>query len=855
MFNLRSITAHIWFPFAGLVLILGLFLATYYPQLQRELIEEHEGHELRELARTVALGIEISLDMNNFAGLQRSVDYISDRDDLDGVIVLSDDSTDPIAQMDQGLTFAELERKREQYIVAEQRFVSESFGGVVLIAMDRDKVEARVSDINRPIYLLLVLSLALTIVGFYLVARQVSEPILEAVSFARALETGDYRTTISLKGKDEIGQLRRSLTELRDTLREQREQNLELTSGLEQKVRHRTAELRAALSELYAAQRIGRMGGYSYFRDGRFEYSANLGELLGLGGQGGMDVSRLDELVLSKEVKLSERLNGLTLEHRFLSFDFQMLLPSSDASVWLTITAELIPADDVHDEPRISGTIQDISERKATEERLNQLSMVARLTTNGVIITDRDKRIIWVNDALLRLTGYAWDEVIGQRPGMFQFEGTDVTTSRLISEKLENGESVIAEILNRSKQGREYWLELHIQPYHDISGQLVGFLAVEVDITERKRDRDALMRNLAELEQSRQEVAEMNSVLEQRVSERTAQLSESLDRVQTLQQSIVHQERLASLGQLIAGIAHEVNSPLGAITASGANLAFGIKQLLSSELHNIHPDILHHACDFAAAQVHTLTLSTLEQRALVAELRDHLQQSYNLDSTAARYARMLVDCGVSAKDTVLLDTIFNQDDPQKALEVVTRILRLRMSVDTIGLAAAQAGTVIGALKRQVHFDSANSMADIPVRRSLETVLILFRNQMRSGVKVEMNVPEGLLVSANESSLAQVWSNLISNALQAMGGRGLITVDHKVLEQFVVVSISNNGPMIPERTLERIFEPFYTTKKIGEGTGMGLSIVRDIVRTHGGDIWAYSDPQITSFHVKLPKPWR
>lgn len=852
--KLNSITTRIWLPFAGVLLVLGLFMTTYYPSRQRALIEEHEQHELIELARTVALGIEISLDMNNFAGLQRSVDYISGRDDLDGVFVMADDSEDPIASMERNVTIAQIRNLDPRFLAVEHAFMSESFNGKVIIAIDRDKINARVADINRPIYIILLFTLILTAGVFYIVARQVSEPVLDAVRFARSLENGDYHIAISSQGKDEMGQLRRSLAELRDTLREQREENVTLTTGLEQTVRHRTAELQIALNDLYTAQRIGSMGNYSYFHNGFLEYSATFGELIGMNGEGSIRVEDLQTLLADGEPDLRALLDGLTENIPNFSVDFRLRPETKAGAQWLSMTGELIPPDGMHDEPRVSGTIQNISARKNAEERLNQLSMVAKLTTNGVIITDVSKKIIWVNEALLKLTGYAWDELIGQRPGMFQFEKTDMSNARMISAELEQGRSVITEILNRAKNGREYWLELHIQPYMDVSGNLAGYLAVEVDITQRKEDREALLSNLKALEQSRNETAILNQELEQRVMERTAQLSDSLERVQRLQHELVNQERLASLGQLIAGIAHEINSPLGAITASGSNLSFSLKQLLNSELQTVSPELLRSACEFADNQKHTSIRSTTEQRAMVTELRLYLQERFGIGDESARYARMLVDCGVAVKDRVLLDSIFLNGPVAKSMEVTTSILRTKVAIDTISIAAAQAGTVIGAMKRQVHFDDSSKRTHVALRQSIETVLILFRSEMKTGILIELNIEDNLRIIAHEGSLSQVWSNLISNAIQAMGRKGTISISSRTEPQHIILSVANNGPMIPEETRERIFEPFYTTKKIGEGSGMGLSIVRDIVRKQNGDIWVDSTNELTTFFIKLPTRW-
>jgi PAS domain S-box-containing protein len=118
----------------------------------------------------------------------------------------------------------------------------------------------------------------------------------------------------------------------------------------------------------------------------------------------------------------------------------------------------------------LSGTIQDISVRKRIEEQVNQLSMVAKLTTNGVIITDRNRVITWVNEGMSRLTGYTSEEMIGRTPKMFQSDRTSITVRKEIAENLARNRSVKVELENINKQGDHYWIELHIEPITDAVG-------------------------------------------------------------------------------------------------------------------------------------------------------------------------------------------------------------------------------------------------------------------------------------------------------------------------------------------------------------------------------------------------
>jgi signal transduction histidine kinase len=137
-------------------------------------------------------------------------------------------------------------------------------------------------------------------------------------------------------------------------------------------------------------------------------------------------------------------------------------------------------------------------------------------------------------------------------------------------------------------------------------------------------------------------------------------------------------------------------------------------------------------------------------------------------------------------------------------------------------------------------------------KSLETTLTIMNHKLKRGVVVQRDyqrVP--LLVNSFGSELNQVWTNLIDNAIDAMGGKGELRVRTHRDADCVVVEIGDNGPGISPQVLPHIFEPFFTTKGVGEGTGLGLDTVQRIVRKHQGNIQVRSEPGNTLFQVWLP----
>ena len=181
---------------------------------------------------------------------------------------------------------------------------------------------------------------------------------------------------------------------------------------------------------------------------------------------------------------------------------------------------------------------------------------------------------------------------------------------------------------------------------------------------------------------------------------------------------------------------------------------------------------------------------------------------------------------------------------------------LAKTIELVGLAeelATSAGRIselVGAMKDYTYMDRS-AAGEVDVIPGLENTLTILGHKLK-GVRVRREYEEDLpKVQGNGGELNQVWTNLLDNAADAVDGRGNITVKGFVRAGSVVVEVVDDGPGIPRGTLERVFEPFYTTKEVGAGTGLGLDVVRRIVRAHGGEVSVRSEPGETSFTVSLP----
>ena len=160
--------------------------------------------------------------------------------------------------------------------------------------------------------------------------------------------------------------------------------------------------------------------------------------------------------------------------------------------------------------------------------------------------------------------------------------------------------------------------------------------------------------------------------------------------------------------------------------------------------------------------------------------------------------------------------------------------------------------VVFALKNYGHYDSTDSKIESQIPEGIETVLTLYQNHLKRGIEIIRSYEENLpAISCYPDELNQVWTNLIHNALQAMDGKGKLVISVSQEENEIIVKVTDSGCGIPESIRSKIFEPFFTTKPAGEGSGLGLDIVKKIIDKHQGSVQVESQPGQTTFSVKLP----
>jgi signal transduction histidine kinase len=331
-----------------------------------------------------------------------------------------------------------------------------------------------------------------------------------------------------------------------------------------------------------------------------------------------------------------------------------------------------------------------------------------------------------------------------------------------------------------------------------------------------------------------------------------------VNRMQGYVTTLVQQEKMAALGKMSAGLAHELNNPAAAANRAAAGLRETLLLLQSQAIRlnrlSLSADQIEQLITFQQQTISQADqaepLSPLEQ----SDREDELGDWFEDQGVAGGWdlAPCFVGAAMDKDDLAGLRSLLTEESFPLVLAWLHRTLDTTSLLNEIEQSTRRIAELVGAIKSYAYKDQS-VVKEVDVHKSLESALLVLGHKLKRGNlhvsrEYDPNLPH---IQARAGELNQVWTNMIDNAIDALDGKGTIRLITRCEHDFVMVEVADDGPGIPPEVQSRLFEPFFTTKEEGKGTGLGLDISYRIIQEHNGSIEVQSQPGQTRFIIRLP----
>ncbi len=350
-----------------------------------------------------------------------------------------------------------------------------------------------------------------------------------------------------------------------------------------------------------------------------------------------------------------------------------------------------------------------------------------------------------------------------------------------------------------------------------------------------------------------------NALLFKRLEQSNLELEKTITQLKATQAQLVQSEKMASLGQLVAGVAHEINTPAGAINAATSNMTNAIISIEASFRELLQESLTSEAQAAMIEMISEFIGSLEKERKSTMSLREDTKQyeralEHSGLPNIRQIAKQMARFGLSEARNAKLLQLLRTYHPERILDFLEKCHKIVVASRDIKTSIQLITRIVNALKLYSRLDQAK-VEEVDIHEGIETTMIILQNQVKYGIDVIKKFSDLPKIACYVNELNQVWTNIIHNAIQAMKGQGTLTIETYLAPQTaapnIAVRITDTGPGIPPDIQGKIFDPYFTTKDQGEGSGLGLGIAQQIVERHHGEIRMTSRPGQTSFEVLLP----
>ncbi|PKN52939.1 MAG: PAS domain-containing sensor histidine kinase [Deltaproteobacteria bacterium HGW-Deltaproteobacteria-13] len=434
------------------------------------------------------------------------------------------------------------------------------------------------------------------------------------------------------------------------------------------------------------------------------------------------------------------------------------------------------------------------SERKKMEEAMREHAQKRRVILEDIeeayYEADINGRFVFVNNAMCNILGYAREELIGQKYWYLLDKPTAKTLYAAMDKSCKTNETVnLLDMEAIHKDGKKLISETSVSIVRDTEGTIIGFRGISRDVTKRRQMEAALKKNQEELIRKNKEIDENRKHIQHALEK----LEKTHEELKTSQLKILQQEKMASIGQLAAGVAHELNNPMSFISSNLGTLDKYVRRLIG-----------------------------------FIETQSEVIKSFK-DASAARKIN-------EKRKALKLDYVINDVNGM-----------IRESLD----GSERVKRIVKELNSFSRMDE-EEYKEADINECIESAITIVWNELKYKSTLEKNYGKLPLTKCYAGQINQIFVNLLINAVNSITERGIITIKTWYQDGSIWMEVSDTGCGIPKENLVKIFEPFFTTKEVGKGTGLGLSITYEIVQRHKGEITVKSEVgKGTSFTVRIP----